>query len=108
MEKENKPQKKPNSFEIFLEEIQHSSWIVTFLAIMTGIILGGLLAAITSLEMYAAFKISFWDGIKTGLQVAWSTYSALFHRISGRFWQDQISIGWRRRVGNSPRFLPLL
>ena len=100
MEKENKPQKKPNSFEIFLEEIQRSSWIVTFLAIFTGIILGGLLAAVTSLEMYAAFKVSFWDGIKTGLQVAWSTYSANrfagclvhlfspFHRICWRFWQD--------------------
>ncbi|BBB49162.1 ABC transporter permease [Pelolinea submarina] len=92
MEKENKPQKKPNSFEIFLEEIQHSSWIVTFLAIMTGIILGGLLAAITSLEMYAAFKVSFWDGIKTGLQVAWSTYSALFTGSVGDFGKIKIAL----------------
>lgn len=71
-------QKKPNAFEIFLEEVRESPLTVTILAILSGIILGGLLAAVTSLEMYAAFKISAWAGIKTGLNAAWSTYAALF------------------------------
>lgn len=85
MEKETKSENKPNAFAIFLEEIQHSSWVVTILAILTGIILGGLLAALTSVEMYSAFAISPWEGIKTGLSIAWSTYSALFTGSVGDF-----------------------
>jgi simple sugar transport system permease protein len=78
MAKEKTSDKKPNAFLIFLEEIQRSQLTVTILAILTGIILGGLLAAATSLEVYDAFSVSFGDGIKTGLNVAWSTYKALF------------------------------
>ncbi|MDK2980784.1 MAG: ral nucleoside transport system permease protein [Chloroflexota bacterium] len=85
MDKETKPEKKPSGFAIFIEEIQRSSWIVTFLAIFTGVILGGLLAAFTSLEVYAAFKISFWEGVKEALSVAGSTYSALFTGSVGDF-----------------------
>jgi len=85
MEKETKSEKKPNGFTIFLEEIQRSSWIVTFLAIITGVILGGILAAVTSLEVYAAFKVSFWEGLRTALSVAGSTYSALFTGSVGDF-----------------------
>jgi ABC-type uncharacterized transport system permease subunit len=85
MDKETKPEKKPSALAIFLDEIQSSSWIVTFLAIITGVLLGGLLAALTSLEMYAAFKVSFWEGIKTGLSVAWSTYSSLLTGAFGDF-----------------------
>lgn len=78
MEKEKNKSRKDSTISVFIDEIQKSSLTITILAILTGIILGGLLAAITSMEMYAAFKISFWDGIKTGLNIAWSTYSALF------------------------------
>jgi ABC-type uncharacterized transport system permease subunit len=85
MEKENKSEKKPNAFTIFLEEIEHSSLTVTILAILTGILIGGLLAAVTSSEMYDAFAISPWEGIKTGLSIAWSTYSALFTGSVGDF-----------------------
>ena len=78
MNNSHKNTRKSGSIQIFLEELQKSPLTVTILAIVTGIILGGFLAAISSLEMYAAFKVSFWDGLKTGLSVAWSTYSALF------------------------------
>jgi len=92
MDKERKTEKKLNAFQIFLEEIQNSSWIVTFLAILTGIIIGGILAAVTSLEVYAAFKVSTWEGIKTGLNVAWSTYSALFTGSVGDFGKIQAAL----------------
>jgi len=85
MEQEEIQEKKPSALGIFLDEVQKSPLTLTFLAILTGIILGGLLAAITSLEMYAAFKVSFWEGIKTGLNIAWSTYSALFTGSVGNF-----------------------
>ena len=85
MEQKEIQEKKPSALGIFLDEVQKSPLTLTFLAILTGIILGGLLAAITSLEMYAAFKVSFWEGIKTGLNIAWSTYSALFTGSVGNF-----------------------
>lgn len=85
MVKENKSPKKPNTFSIFLEEIQRNSMTVTVLAILTGIFIGGLLAAITSFEMYEAFAISPWEGIKAGLNIAGSTYSALFTGSVGNF-----------------------
>lgn len=85
MEKENKSKKKPNAFSIFLEEIQHSPTTVTVLAILTGIILGGVLAAITSLEVYAAFAVSPLEGIRTAFSVAGATYSALFTGSVGSF-----------------------
>ena len=85
METEKKSEKKPNAFLIFLEEIQQNSMTVTILAILTGIILGGILAAVTSLEMYEAFAISPWEGIKSGLNIAWQSYSALFTGSVGDF-----------------------
>ncbi len=85
-------EKKPNGFMIFLEEIQNSSWIVTFLAILTGVLIGGIIAAVTSLEVYAAFRVSAWEGIKTALGVAWSTYSSLFTGSVGDFGKIQAAL----------------
>jgi simple sugar transport system permease protein len=70
--------KKPNALGIFFEELSKSSGMVTFLAILTGILLSGLLVAITTVEVYDAFSISFWEGIKTALGTTWNTYSSLF------------------------------
>jgi simple sugar transport system permease protein len=70
--------KKPNSVTIFFEELRRNSLTVTILAIISGLIAGGLIAAVTTEGVYAAFKLSFFDGIKAGLQVFWNTYKALF------------------------------
>ncbi|NMB63204.1 MAG: ABC transporter permease [Chloroflexi bacterium] len=70
--------KKQNALGIFFEELSKSSGMVTFLAILTGILLSGLLVAITTVEVYDAFSVSFWAGIKAALGSAWSTYSSLF------------------------------
>jgi ABC-type uncharacterized transport system permease subunit len=74
-----KPQSvKKNAFAIFLDELSRSSITVIILAILTGVILGGVLVAITTTEVYAAFKISFWAGLKEAITTAWNTYVALF------------------------------
>ena len=66
-----KPQEtKKNGFAIFLEELSRSNGLVIFLAILTGVILGGVLVAITTTEVYAAFKVSFWAGLKEAVVTA--------------------------------------
>ena len=79
----NQQTKKKDAGRIFLEEVSKSPLTVTILAIISGLILGGLLVAITTEEVYQAFDISFWEGIKTGASAAWSTYEALFYGSVG-------------------------
>ena len=67
-----------NVFSIFWEEFSRSNITVIFLAIFTGIILGGILVAATTSEVYAAFRVSLWDGLKTAFLTAWNTYVTLF------------------------------
>lgn len=74
-----KPQdSKKKSLAVFWEEFSRSSFLVILLAVFTGIVLGGVLVAITTNEVYAAFRISFWSGLGTALKTAWNTYVALF------------------------------
>jgi simple sugar transport system permease protein len=68
----------PKRLNVFLEEVRRSPLTVTFLAIFTGLFLGGIIAALTSEQMYAAFRVSLGEGIKVGAQAAWNTYRALF------------------------------
>jgi simple sugar transport system permease protein len=79
----NQQTKKKDTGKIFLDEVSKSPITVTFLAIISGLILGGLLVAITTEEVYQAFDISFWEGIKSGAGAAWSTYEALFYGSVG-------------------------
>lgn len=64
--------------KIFLDEVSKSPLTVTILAIFSGLILGGLLVAMTTEEVYQAFDVSFWQGIKSAASAAWATYEALF------------------------------
>lgn len=82
-EKENSTNKKKNAGQVLLDEISKSPLTVTILAIVSGLLLGGLLVAATSEDVYAAFRVSLWDGIKTGAQAAWTTYVALFYGSVG-------------------------
>lgn len=68
---------KKNGLAVFWEEFSSSSFLLIFLAILTGIILGGVLVAATTPEVYAAFKISFWGGLKTAFSTAINTYVSL-------------------------------
>ena len=78
MTKTDEKTKKPNSISIFIEELRRNSLTVTVLAIISGLMAGGLIAAVTTEGVYAAFNLSFFDGIKAGLIVFWNTYKALF------------------------------
>jgi len=78
MENEKQKQNKPSGIAIFFDELSKSSGLVTFLAILTGILISGLLVALTTVEVYDAFSVSFWGGIKEALGTAWNTYSSLF------------------------------
>ncbi|MEA3328036.1 MAG: ABC transporter permease [Chloroflexota bacterium] len=69
---------KKNFLKIFYEEISRSSFTIIILAILTGLILGGILAAATTKEIYEAFDVSFSEGIKESLKFIWKTYSSLF------------------------------
>jgi simple sugar transport system permease protein len=73
----DKPQEKTkNGFSIFWDEFSRSNITVIFLAIVTGILLGGVLVAATTTEVYAAFRVSLWDGLKTAFTTAGNTYVA--------------------------------
>jgi len=75
--------KKKDAGKIFLEEVSKSPLTVTILAIISGLLLGGLLVAITTEDVYKAFNISIWEGLKTGFQAAGTTYQALFYGSVG-------------------------
>ena len=72
-----------NRGQIFLDEVSKSPLTVTILAIITGLLLGGLLVAATSEDVYAAFRVSIWAGIREGFSAAWTTYVALFYGSFG-------------------------
>ncbi|MCD4671022.1 MAG: ABC transporter permease [Anaerolineaceae bacterium] len=71
-----KEPKKKDAGKVFLSELSKSSTTVTILAIISGLILGGLLVALTTEEVYTA--PSFGEGLKVALQAVWKTYEALF------------------------------
>ena len=75
--------KKKDPTKVFFEELSKSPLTITLLAIITGLILGGLLVAGTSEDVYAAFGVSFWEGIKASADAAWTTYVALFYGSVG-------------------------
>jgi general nucleoside transport system permease protein len=75
-EAKKKEATKKDAGNTFLEEFSKSSTLVTILAIISGLILGGLLVALTTEEVYAA--PSFGEGLKIALQSIWKTYEALF------------------------------
>ncbi len=74
---------KKDAGKIFLEEISESPLTVTILAIFTGLLLGGVLVAITTEAVYQAFGVSLWEGIKAAVGAAWQTYQALFYGSVG-------------------------
>jgi simple sugar transport system permease protein len=75
---EKQDSEKRNFFSILLEEISKSSLTIIILAIFTGLVLGGILAAGTTQEIYEAFDESFITGITESLKFIWETYSSLF------------------------------
>jgi ABC-type uncharacterized transport system permease subunit len=78
MSEEKAPEKNKDAGKIFLEEVRKSPLTVTIFAIFTGLLLGGVLVALTTEDVYLAFRTSPLLAIQTGLRAAWNTYVALF------------------------------
>jgi general nucleoside transport system permease protein len=78
MSEETAPEKNKDAGKIFLEEVRKSPLTVTILAIFTGLLLGGFLVAVTTEDVYTAFRTSPLLAIQTGMRAAWNTYVALF------------------------------
>src|SRR5512136_1432099 len=70
--------KKKKAFSIFLEELSRSSFLVTLLAIVTGLLLGGILVAVTTVDVYTAMKESFWSGLGVAFSAMGKTFYTLF------------------------------
>lgn len=88
---ENSSEQKPDAGQIFLEEIAApppgggARWrrigqviLIPTLAIITGLVVGGLFIAFTTEEVYAAFGVSLWQGLATAWQTVSTAYVALF------------------------------
>ena len=69
---------KRNFIQIFQEELSKSTLVIIVLSILTGFIIGGILAAATTPKVYEAFDTSISAGIKESLELIWETYSSLF------------------------------
>jgi len=78
---------KPNPLVIFIEEVRRNSLTVTILAIVTGLLLGGLVAVVTTETVYEGFRVSFGAGFREAFKTLGLTYSALF---TGSFGQPDV------------------
>lgn len=89
---EEKQQDKPDAGKVFLEELtqpqqapDNETWwrrlgrltLIPTLAIVTGLIVGALFIVATSVDVYEAFGMSFWQGITTSWDTVTTAYSAL-------------------------------
>lgn len=78
---------KPNVVAIFFEEMRRNSLTVTILAIVTGLLFGGVVAVLTTESVYAAFGVSIGRGFQEVFRIFGLTYSSLF---TGAFGQPDI------------------
>jgi len=74
--KKTKMARKP-AISIFLEEVSRSSLIVPILAIMSGLVLGGVLVALSTEEVYREWSESPVQAISNGFDAAWESYVTL-------------------------------
>ena len=75
---------KRNFIKIFVEEVSRSSFTFLILAIFTGLVIGGIMAAATTTEIYEAFDQSIGEGISKSLKLIWETYYSLFTGSFGK------------------------
>jgi ABC-type uncharacterized transport system permease subunit len=75
-------QLRPSAVGIFFDEIRRSSLLIPILAILSGLLLGGLIVAVTSKSFYTVWSQSPLQAIGNGLKAAWESYVTLF---SGAF-----------------------
>jgi simple sugar transport system permease protein len=74
---------KKGGLAILLEELERSPVTVIILAIITGLVLGGLIVAVSTEAVYTTWGESPLEAIKIGLNAGWSSYVALFNGAIG-------------------------
>jgi simple sugar transport system permease protein len=75
----NEEGQKKNAVAVFFSEVTKGTWLIPVLAIVTGLILGGLIVMFTTEEMYAAFGDGqVWEGLKIGFGAFADSFEALF------------------------------
>ncbi|UYN89106.1 MAG: ABC transporter permease [Anaerolineales bacterium] len=77
------PPQKKSAFGIFMHELTRGSLIVPILAILTGLLLGGLIVAVTTEQVYTAWSRSPLEAVSVGVNAALRSYSALFNGAIG-------------------------
>jgi simple sugar transport system permease protein len=77
-EKKQQDEKEKSAAQVFIEEATSGSFLIPILAIVTGLILGGLFVAFTTEEAYALWSTSPLQAIQAGLSAALDSYAALF------------------------------
>jgi ABC-type uncharacterized transport system permease subunit len=63
---------------IFVEEVSRSSLIVPALAIFSGLLLGGVIVALSSKDVYSLWATAPLQAIGNGFKAAWESYVTLF------------------------------
>jgi simple sugar transport system permease protein len=69
---------KPSAVGIFFEEVRRSSLLIPILAIFSGLLLGGLIVAVTSESFYTVWSESPLRATGNGLKAGWESYVTLF------------------------------
>lgn len=77
-EKPQDPRASKNAAKIFFEEISRGGLLIPILAIVSGLLLGGLIVALTTVEAYEAWSRSPLEAIGLGISAALKSYGALF------------------------------
>ncbi len=81
---ESKPKNtKKSAVSIFFEELSRSSLIVPVLAIFSGLLIGGVIVALSTENVYTLWSVSPLQAIGNGLKAAWESYVTLFEGAFG-------------------------
>lgn len=81
--KSDEQKRKKNTWGIFMEELGRSSLLIPVLAIISGLVLGGLIVAVTTEEVYTTWSQSPLEAIGIGFDAAFKSYAALFNGSIG-------------------------
>ncbi len=73
---------KKSAVGIFFEEVGRSSLIVPVLAILSGLLLGGIIVALSTEDVYRLWSVSPLQAISNGFRAAWESYVTL---LTGAF-----------------------
>lgn len=77
------PIEKKNFMQVLLEELSSQTILIPILAVITGLIIGGIIIVLTTEDVYSAWRISPWESVKVGWTAVQQAYTALFTSAIG-------------------------